>query len=130
MTKWQRKAPSMKALARIPAVNRHAALLIRKVIHGTLAPETASMACKVWVARCYWEPGQDEKIMEALNELSNGFGTCVIRDARRSLAHSERIEYVNQGDTYAATILHDPLNDRWWVGCWGDVAERMGDNLL
>lgn len=130
MNKWLYRAPSMKALTRIPTVDRRAARLIRKVIHGTVAPEVASPVCKHWAARCYWEPSQNEKIMEAVCELSDGFGTCVIQDKRRSLEHGECIEYVNQGDTYAPTILHDPLIDRWWVGCWGDIAERLGDNLL
>ena len=128
--KWRYKAPSIKNLMCVPTVDARAARLIRKVIHGTVAPEKVSPACAAWVARCYWEPDSIEKMLEAVNELSNGFGVESIPDARRASLRGERVRYVNQGDTYATTILYDPLTDRWWVGCWGDVAERVGKFLL
>lgn len=35
---------------------------------------------------------------------------------------SPEIEYLNAGDTYAATLLY--VNGRFRVGCWGDIVER------
>lgn len=37
----------------------------------------------------------------------------------------EGISYLNMGDTYDATVLFDSRNERFTVGCWGDVVERL-----
>jgi hypothetical protein len=31
-------------------------------------------------------------------------------------------DYINFGDTYDTTIVH--FESRFFVGCWGDIAER------
>lgn len=37
----------------------------------------------------------------------------------------EGISYLNMGDTYDATILFDSRNERFSIGCYGDVVERL-----
>ena len=126
-TRWQRKAPSVKALLRIKGVDHRTAILCRKVIHGTLDPQVASPACAAWVRHCYWEPDNVAQIMEALNELTNGFGVEAIFCEGGSVTQPN-LEYINQGDTYNATILRNPDTGRIWVGCWGDVVEKWPSN--
>jgi hypothetical protein len=121
--RWQRNAPPVKDLMKIKGVDKRTAILCRKVIHGTLAPQIASPACAAWVRQCYWEPDNIAQIMEALNELTNGFGVEVIFRKGGSVTQPS-LEYINQGYTYDATILRDPKTERIWVGCYGDVVEK------
>lgn len=37
-------------------------------------------------------------------------------------SRSPEILYINEGDTYATTVLF--LNGRFRLGCWGDIVER------
>jgi len=61
------------------------------------------------------------KNWDVLNELTTGFGVEYIPRGHNSKSPS--IEYINQGDTYATTImLVDGRN--WRIGCWGDYVER------
>ena len=34
-------------------------------------------------------------------------------------------EYLNTGDAYEITILFSTKSERFSVGCWGDIAERL-----
>ena len=121
--KWQRRAPTIKSLLLIKGLDKRHAILCRKVIHGTLDPQVASPACAAWVRHCYWEPDNAAQIMEALNELTNAFGVEAIFREGGSIVQPS-LEYLNQGDTWNATILRDPETERIWVGCWGDVVEK------
>lgn len=35
------------------------------------------------------------------------------------------LTYLNSGDTYSGTVLFDSRNNRFSVGCWGDIVERL-----
>lgn len=54
------------------------------------------------------------------NELCETHGIGYIPAGHNS--KSPAIEYLNTGDTYAATLLW--VKGRYCVGCWGDIVER------
>jgi hypothetical protein len=35
-------------------------------------------------------------------------------------------EYINMGDTYAATLIYKRSGDRLFIGSWGDIVEKYG----
>ena len=38
----------------------------------------------------------------------------------------EGVSYINMGDTYSTTVLFDTRTEQFSIGCWGDIAERVG----
>lgn len=40
-------------------------------------------------------------------------------------AYSSGVEYVNKGDTYAATLMFDFAKNKFLVGSWGDLVETQ-----
>ena len=61
-----------------------------------------------------------EPIMERARELIRGFDLQVLWGGR---TYWPRLEYVNMGETYAATICYDRAKDEFFVGSWGDEVE-------
>ena len=81
-----------------------------------------------WVRRCYSEPPRVEKILEALNELLEGYGTEVIRGRYvDSFWRESQLAYVNMGETYAPTIGYDTEEDEYVLTSWGDWYEANED---
>lgn len=74
-----------------------------------------------WIRQCYNMPDDTELVMSAINELTGGFGVEALRhpnDESKLIA-----EYVNQGDTYAATILRDMESGEYILTSYGDWLE-------
>jgi len=80
-----------------------------------------------WLNSCYNWPSDDEIRMSMLNDLLGGFGVECIdqQDDWLSYEDGPRWEYVNQGDTYALTIVRDNERGTYRVCSWGDIAERV-----
>jgi hypothetical protein len=79
-----------------------------------------------WLMQCHNMPSQDECIMEMFNELLDGFGVEAIKavGAHVDNYHFDIVaDYVNTGDTYNTTILHDHVTSRFMVTSWGDYVE-------
>lgn len=74
-----------------------------------------------WVRQCYIPPDNDELIMSALNDLLAGFGVEGIFHPNES--DKLIAEYVNQGDTYATTILRDVESGKYILTSYGDWLE-------
>jgi hypothetical protein len=64
--------------------------------------------------------------MCALNELIGGFGVESIRleGSWDSYYGDSAAEYINTGDTYSATIVHDLREDEYEFTTWGDWYEE------
>lgn len=83
-----------------------------------------------WAEKCYHDPRDNansraECIMEAINAELQGYGieSIVGRYVDRYHQNVQAI-YVNMGDTYNTTILHDNEKGKFIFTSWGDWAER------
>lgn len=118
------RAPSVKSLLRIEGMDTDVAKRLRGYIHGDKVPIQA--ATRGW--------DRNERILREADIAIGGHGVENIWDKRLGDPNGcwgyPRWAYINMGDTYAATLLYDYTTRTFRVGCWGDVAERLGDNLL
>jgi len=79
-----------------------------------------------WVGQCYNEPSDEEKILEAANEVLEGYGVEAIHkeDAWVDGYYGDIIAtYVNMGDTYENTLLLDSETEEFLWTSWGDFLE-------
>jgi len=69
---------------------------------------------------------EDEESMELANRLLEGFGVEAVTGEHWVDSYYGNIvaEYVNTGDTYNATILHDTVKDEFWLTTFGDFVEK------
>lgn len=114
-------APSLNTLRQF--FDEPQARRLRRLMTGKAKPrEYGSVAG--WVAQCYNPPSDAELIMAALNEELDGFGVEPIRGRYVDSYHQDiQAAYVNQGDTYALTILLDHETGNYRLTGWGDWAE-------
>lgn len=100
---------------------------VSRLIKGELSPDNFK-SVRDWVRQCYSEPRRSEKVMKALNELLSGYGDEGLRieGAHIDNYHYDIVaSYVNQGDTYDATILLDHKRNKYRLTSWGDFVERF-----
>lgn len=96
------------------------------ILRGELDPLTVPAARQLALA-CFNPPGRHYLEMTALDSL---LGTCGVEHIGEvGMRDGPPVEYLNTGDTYAATLVW--YRDRvrpWAIESWGDVAERMERN--
>lgn len=114
-------APSLNTLRKFfgePQARR-----LRRLMKGKADPcDYDSVAG--WIRRCHNPPSDAELIMAALNEELEGEGVEPIRGRYVDSYHQEiQAAYVNQGDTYALTILLDHETENYLLTSWGDWVE-------
>ena len=66
--------------------------------------------------------------LHAIDQLVETYGVEPLRDpADGDFDHdgAPAYEYLNTGDTYAATLLYSRDDDTLSIGSWGDVAESF-----
>ena len=74
-----------------------------------------------WIRQCHHRPPKVCLKMYAINHILEGYGCeAVFGDDPRW----PDMEYVNMGDTYAATVLHDYTRGTYRVMGWGDWIEE------
>lgn len=73
-----------------------------------------------WYFACYHPLPLQTVKLSMVSELTHGYGVEYIPAGRG--AKSPSIEYVNHGDTYAATLMW--TRGRYIVGDWGSIVER------
>lgn len=112
--------PSVKTLKRYwqPEV----ALKARELMDGRLDPETFE-SVEGWIRQSYHRPSDDELVMEALNKLLEGHGVEAVWPT--DVVTQPRFEYINMGDTYDATIVHDLTTGHYHATTWGDYFELL-----
>ena len=72
------------------------------------------------------DPRTDAEINDTLQTVSvllHGFGVEYLPSKRDTHGRGVGLEYVNMGETYAATILYDCLRRRFLCAAWGDMVE-------
>lgn len=87
---------------------------------GETDPETYKSVSD-WVNRCYNRPSVPEMRLYAFNEILEGHGVeggCVLN------GDAADYSYVNMGDTYTCTILHDCDRGTFRLMSWGDFVEQ------
>lgn len=120
-----RLIPQKKILIDRLGLTDEQAQKVQNILNGTTDLMTIEAA-----RERQWEAYNDHEpltlALEALNELLEGFGVEYIRHEDDGYAVGDQygIEYVNQGDTYAATIMYDHARNCWRVGDWGSIVER------
>lgn len=84
------------------------------------ADPTEYQSVNDWIDKCHYLPDDGEQVMEALNELLNGFGVeGITPDGEVHV----KADYVNNGDTYRPTIVRDLETDEFMLCGWGDWLE-------
>ncbi len=61
--------------------------------------------------------------LEAMNEIMDTHGVEALGPGREG-DYAPPYEYLNTGDTYAATLIYHRASDSLRIGSWGDIAER------
>ena len=108
------RVPSLKALAAVfpdPAIAVQAKLVLHMTnqeLHETEGGRKEMYASKTWMLR-----------MAELDRLAETFGVETF-----ALKGGKFVDYLNTGDTYAATICR--VGGHYRVSSWGDLAERYG----
>lgn len=106
--------------------------LIYKVINGSIDLDQFKSVNHMR-KQCYNPPNELDEKMEALNELIDGHG---IESSRMEGYYKNHYWsdciclYVNQGESYAITIIYDVVNDRFEFTSWGDWIEAMEQYLI
>lgn len=116
------KAPSAKALIAAFGITPEKADIARKLIKGeqTTWDHNLFPRSNAYFAGCYNKPSRLCRIMECLNELLGMHGVECLGEVR---TYGPPAEYLNTGDTYAATLLFDRLANNFKLTSWGDWLE-------
>jgi hypothetical protein len=99
-------------------------LRLRRLLQGQLDPlEFESV--ERWVRQCYNMPSRAELIMEAANEVLDGFGVEALwpRGETAGSCVPPVATYVNQGDPYTLTLIRFEETGHFALASWGDVVE-------
>ncbi len=95
------------------------------LIRGTIDPRTY-VSVQRWIAQCYNEPDSNALVMCAIDQLLDAHGVEAIHGRDVDRYHGDIVaEYVNQGDTYDSTIIHDNIAGRYRLMSWGDFVDRF-----
>lgn len=112
-------APSIKTLS---AHWPDKAKILRGIMTGNVDPESFE-SVKDWTRQCYNRPSDVELRLAAINDALDGYGVEALDRDPGWFPYPE-YSYVNMGDTYTTTILHQHTTGRWIVSDWGSIAER------
>jgi len=135
------KAPSLNNLKTSfkGCITDKEALQIRAIVHAVDGDLEAVImdagnlpATQKWARSCHNNPFSNRgwrrtMMMSALSELLHGFDAESLYakgQDKNDAGEWPRYIYVNRGDTYAATLIMDRDQNRVFIGCWGDLAER------
>ncbi|MFA5375936.1 MAG: hypothetical protein WC455_09355 [Dehalococcoidia bacterium] len=113
-----RRVPSVKTLE---PVFKERSQEAREILQGSRDPMNYESVRK-WVESCYHKPRRREIIMEALNVVAETCGVEALWGPNDTVWPS--YEYLNAGDSYAPTVIHDLKNKTVRVCSWGDLVER------
>jgi hypothetical protein len=112
------RSPSVKRLAEVFGSNAKQAKKVFAMSRDDLLETEAGRRRE---DECFNPPKLWDLRMHVLDNLAetSGIEEFITRKG-------EHVEYLNAGDTYAATLVY--FRGNYYVGCWGDYAERYGTN--
>ncbi len=105
-------------------INHDNANMIIRLISGEYDPLKYSTV-KHWSDLCYHKPDRADMIMVAVNQEIGGYGVEYVSEHDGDIS----FEYVNFGDTYSATIVHDLNTNEYILSTWGVYLEEMESQL-
>ena len=116
-------APSKKTLIAALNITPEQAETARGLIRGDIKTrdEERFPRSNAYFRRCYHEPGRLSRILECLNEVLEMHGVESLGECR---TYGPPAEYLNAGDTYAATLLFDHIAGNFKLTTYGDWLER------
>lgn len=130
------RAPSTKTLlSALPQLTPNEAKLIRSIAGATAdseklrrlidtnVPGTARYALSLHgdpYPRQFW---RNTIALHAMNEILGTHGVEGLGPLRPG-DYAPPYEYLNAGDSYAATLIYDRKRDHLFVGSWGDLVEE------
>lgn len=98
---------------------------IEKKIFGVLAGNTSLFdfaSVEEFERSSYNNPSHHELVATALNEILGGFGVEALGEFEQGFPP---YEYINLGGTYTTTLIYNLQTEKWSVGSWGDIAEKI-----
>jgi hypothetical protein len=115
------------------AISHRKACIVLAIIRGQLDPLKYPKhfpATDNWTRQCYHQPKAKDLKLSALNELLEMHGVEAIRDENAwDRYYGDCVaEYLNTGDSYAATILLDHERNKWTPTTYGDWVENRMDS--
>ena len=133
------RSPTVKnLLATFRDLTEDNAKLIRKLAKveysGSLLEDTINKHCPETarqVSRMYNNPYANQLwrttvALHAIDRLLGTYGVETIDPVNTdNMFTGPRFEYCNAGDTYATTLIYDRDNDRLFIGCMGNIAEKF-----
>lgn len=91
-----------------------------QVLTGESDPCEVSESTRKWERKCFHRPNLQELALHAIDAL---VGTSGVEAIYHDDWGDPTFEYLNTGDTYAATLLVSDGDAV--IGCWGDVVEAL-----
>jgi len=77
-------------------------------------------------AECYHPPACYDIRMHVLNSIAECHGVEYIASDKDTFTTASGFDYLNVGDSYAATIIRFCETGNYRVACIGDIVERGG----
>lgn len=129
------KAPSANAMMEALSISDEQAKLIRALAKNTDEAEKLSAIIEEhcpktvkYVGRLHSSPWNSKiwRVTVALNAMDEVLGSYGVEalGPGRSGDYAPPYEYLNMGDTYAATLIYKRSSDALSIGSWGDIAEK------
>lgn len=112
-----------------PAQKATAARIVHDLIKLYETGETTPLIERtrhVWEKEAWALGGTDTVagVMAAINWITGGYGVEYIASRQDTMHRIQGLLYVNTGETYRSTIVHDARSETWRVCSWGDIVER------
>ena len=110
------RGPSVKNLSNGLRIHIEHAKELKKLMQGTHFPKNYSP-----------NDTQVDATMKYANKVMDGYGVEAVRDENIWVDRywqNTGLLYVNKGDTYITTLCYDTDKDIYFIGSWGDWAEK------
>jgi hypothetical protein len=120
-----RFASVKRIMETFPDLSREEASLLRDIVRGDIDPlemdGPVGDHARSFARRLYSRASQDRVAMEAISALVglDIAGWCV-----RGTNYRGGIDYLNVGDPYIPTVIHNSCTGSWHIGCYADVVDR------
>ena len=130
------KAPSANAMMEALSISEDQAKVIRSLAKNTdeaeklsaIIEEHCPKTVETTSARCTAIRGTRTcggitVALYAMDEILGTYGVEGLGPGSGS-SHAPPYEYLNTGDSYAATLIYKRSSDTLSIGSWGDIAEK------
>jgi len=129
------RAPSASTLVETFRIDNEQANLIRKLAKYVDEPEKLSEVVEAscpgtvkYVRSLHSSPWGSHmwRVTVALHAMDETLGTHGVEGLGpgSGSSHAPPYEYLNTGDSYAATLIYKRSTDTLFISSWGDIAEK------